>query len=277
MVACNMSTSVISTEFAPTPRLDPAASIRRLSLIGYFVVAAFVFGVGGWTVQTQIAGAVISPGRVVVESSVKKVQHPTGGVVGQLLVREGQHVRADELLIRLDQTQTLAGLDIIREGLDEMMARKARDEAERDGLKAVAYPKELTERIQDPRIGGLLAEEEQLFEARRAAREGEKAQYDEQIEQLAQQSQGTLAEIEGKTKEIYWNGEETKRVRELWSQKLVEFTRMTSVSRDAARLEGERGRLQADLAEIRNKTAEIKLKILQVDADVRGDAGKELA
>jgi HlyD family secretion protein len=272
-----MTANALSTDVALTPRLDPAASIRRLSLIGYGAVAVFVFGVGGWSVQTQIAGAVISPGRVVVESSVKKVQHPTGGVVGQLFVREGQHVKADELLIRLDQTQTLASLDIIREGLDEMMARKARDEAERDGLNAVVYPKELTERIQDPRIERLLAEEEQLFEARRAEREGEKAQYNEQIEQLVQESQGTLAEIEAKTKEIYWNGEEATRVRDLWSRKLVEFTRMTSLSRDAARLEGERGRLQADLAGIRNKTAEIKLKILQVDAEARGDAGKELA
>jgi HlyD family secretion protein len=272
-----MSAKALAIDLAATPRLDATASIRRLTITGYLAVMAFVFGAGGWAVKTQIAGAVISPGRVVVESSVKKIQHPTGGVVGQLLVREGQHVKADDLLVRLDQTQTLAALDIIREGLDEMRARKARDEAERDGLKVVAFPTELTERTQEPRIKRLLAEEEQLFEARRAARDGEKAQYDEQIEQLTQQSQGTLAEIDAKTKEIYWNGEEARGVRDLWSRKLVEFTRMTALSRDAARLEGERGRLQADLAEIRNKTAEIKLKILQVDVDARGEAGKELA
>lgn len=272
-----MSANMLVAKSETTPRIDPSASIRRLTVVGYLVIFVFAFGVGGWAVKTKIAGAVISPGRVVVEFSVKMVQHPTGGVVGQLLVREGQHVKANDLLIRLDQTQTLAGLDIVREGLEEMIARKARDEAERDGLNAVAFPKELTDQAKEPRIARLLAEEEQLFEVRRAARDGEKAQYDEQIEQLAQQSQGSIAEIEAKTKEIYWNGEEMKRVRNLWSRQLVEFTRVTSLSRDAARLEGERGRLQSELAEIRNKTAEIKLKILQIDADARGEAGKDLA
>jgi HlyD family secretion protein len=272
-----MLTNALATNSDIARRIDPTASIKRLTLVGYVFVFVFALGVGGWAVKTEIAGAVISPGRVIVESSVKKVQHPTGGVVGQLLVREGQHVKGDDLLIRLDQTQTLAGLDIVREGLEEMLARKARDEAERDGSKSVDFPKELTDRAKEPRIARLLAEEEQLFEARKAARDGQKAQYDEQIEQLAQQSQGTVAEIDAKTKEIYWNGEETKRVKDLWARQLVEFTRMTSLSREAARLEGERGRLQSELAEIRNKTAEIKLKILQIDVDARGEAAKELA
>jgi HlyD family secretion protein len=272
-----MSANAPTAVARPVPRLDPGASIRQLTLVGYLVVLIFLMGVGGWSVATEIAGAVVAPGRVVVESSVKKVQHPTGGVVGQLLVREGQHVKADELLMRLDQTQTLASLDIVRQGLDEMAARKARDEAERDGLDAVVFPQDLRDRSGDPAIARLLVEEEQLFEARRAARNGEKAQYDEQIEQLAEQGRGIVAGIDAKTKEIYWNGEEMKRVRDLWSRQLVEFTRLTALQRDGARLEGERSRLQSDLAEIRNKTAEIKLKILQIDADVRGEAGKELA
>src|SRR5271169_4819985 len=112
-------------------------------LAGAAISALLVFGVGGWAVATEIAGAVIAQGRVIVESSVKKVQHPTGGVVGELLVREGQHVRAGEVVLRLDQTQTLAGLDVIRQGIDELTARKARDEAERDDLAAVDFPADL--------------------------------------------------------------------------------------------------------------------------------------
>jgi len=269
-------TALLAPEWRPQ-RIDPLSSIRRLAVTGGLAITAFAVILGGWAVETQIAGAVMSAGRVIVESSVKKVQHPTGGVVGQLLVREGQHVKVDELLLRLDQTQTLAALDIIREGLDEMAARRARDEAERDGAKTVAFSDELRRRTGEPRIAHLIAEEEDLFQARLANRNSEKAQYNEQIEQLSEQAKGIEAEIAGKTQEIYWNGEEMRRVRELWSRKLVEFTRLTSLQRDAARLEGERGRLAAELAEIRNKTSEIKLKILQVDTSARSEAGKELA
>ena len=269
-----MSLLIGSTKAAD--RFEPLVSIRRLMWAGAAISALLVFGVGGWAVATEIAGAVIAQGRVIVESSVKKVQHPTGGVVGELLVREGQHVKAGDILLRLDQTQTLAGLDIIRQGIDELTARKARDEAERDGLAKVNFPPELLARRDDPRIERLLADEQKLFETRRTGREGQKAQLNEQIGQFAEESAGTVAEIDAKTTEIYWSKEELKGVQDLWRKKLVEFTRLTALQRDGARLEGERGRLQSDLAGIRNKTAEIKLKILQVDEDSRSDVGKEL-
>jgi HlyD family secretion protein len=260
----------------PARKFDPSVAIRRQMLIGVAVSALLVFGVGGWAWATEIAGAVIAPGRVIVESSVKKVQHPTGGVVGELLVREGQHVKAGEIVMRLDKTQTLANLDIIREGIDELLARKARDEAERDGLAEIAFPPDLLARRDDPRVTRLIADEQALFALRRAGREGQKAQLNEQIGQLAEQSTGTVAEMDAKTKEIYWSQQELKGVDDLWKKKLVEFTRLTALQRDGARLEGERGRLASSLAEIRGKTAEIKLKILQVDQDARSDIGKEL-
>jgi HlyD family secretion protein len=260
----------------PTVRVNPVASIKRLVLVGAAVSAALTLGVGGWAYATEIAGAVIAQGRVIVESSVKKVQHPTGGVVGDLLVREGQHVKAGEILLKLDQTQTLAGLDIIRQSIDELAARKARDEAERDGLKTLAFPDSLAARRDDPRVVRLMADEQALFDSRGAEREGQKSQLKEQIGQLAQQSAGTEAEIEAKTTEIYWSKEELKGVQDLWRKKLIEFNRVTSAQRDNARLEGELGRLQASLAELRGKTAETNLKIMQVDEDAKTEVGKEL-
>ena len=270
-----MSLLIGSTKAAD--RFEPLVSIRRLMWAGAAISALLVFGVGGWAVATEIAGAVIAQGRVIVESSVKKVQHPTGGVVGELLVREGQHVKAGDILLRLDQTQTLAGLDIIRQGIDELTARKARDEAERDGLAKVNFPPELLARRDDPRIERLLADEQKLFETRRTGREGQKAQLNEQIGQLTEETTGTVAEMDAKTKEIYWSKEELKGVQDLWRKNLVEFTKLTALQRESARLEGERGRLESNLAELRSKTAEIKLKILQVDEDSRTELGKELA
>ncbi|MET0430216.1 MAG: biotin/lipoyl-binding protein, partial [Microvirga sp.] len=116
----------------PEPVDVTARSIRAHLLLGIGLSLALVLGIGGWASVTQIAGAVIAPGQVVVETDVKKVQHPTGGVVGALYVQDGSHVKAGDVLVRLDETQTRANLDIVLKALDELTVRRARDEAERD-------------------------------------------------------------------------------------------------------------------------------------------------
>ena len=269
--------SVMIGSSRPVSKFDPVRSIRRLTLAGVAVSALLIFGVGGWAATTEIAGAVIAQGRVIVESSVKKVQHPTGGVVGELMVKEGQHVKAGDVVLRLDQTQTLAGLEVIRQAIDELTARKARDEAEVNGLSTIEFPPELLARRDDPKVARLLSDEQALFQIRRTGRDGQKAQLNEQIGQLNEETTGTVAEMDAKTKEIYWSKEELKGVQDLWRKNLVEFTKLTALQRESARLEGERGRLESNLAELRSKTAEIKLKILQVDEDARTELGKELA
>ena len=206
------------------------------------VSALLIFGVGGWAATTEVAGAVIAQGRVIVESSVKKVQHPTGGVVGELMVREGQHVKAGDVVLRLDQTQTRAGLDVIRQAIDEMTARKARDEAEVNGLAEIEFPPDLLARRDDPKVARLLTDEQALFQIRRTGRDGQKAQLNEQIGQLAEETAGTVAEMDAKTKEIYWSKEELKGVQDLWRKNLVEFTKLTAL---AARERAARGRARA--------------------------------
>ena len=114
-------------------------SIRRHLLGGAVIAFLLTVGVGGWAATTELSGAVIAPGSIVVDSNVKKVQHLTGGIVGELLVRDGQRVRAGEVVLRLDETITRANLAIVTKGLDEMTARQARlaserDRAERDRL-----------------------------------------------------------------------------------------------------------------------------------------------
>ena len=269
--------SVMIGPSKPVSKFDPVRSIRQLTLAGVAVSALLIFGVGGWAATTEVAGAVIAQGRVIVESSVKKVQHPTGGVVGELMVKEGQHVKSGDVVLRLDQTQTMAALEVIRQAIDELTARKARDEAEVNGLAAIEFPPDLLARRDDPKVARLISDEEALFQIRRTGRDGQKAQLNEQIGQLTEETNGTVAEMDAKTKEIYWSKEELKGVQDLWRKNLVEFTKLTALQRESARLEGERGRLESNLAELRSKTAEIKLKILQVDEDARTELGKELA
>src|SRR5258707_10015927 len=127
-------------------------SIRRHLLVGSAAALVLLGGVGGWATTTELSGAVIAPGQLVVDSNVKKVQHPTGGVVGELRVRDGDRVKEGDVVVRLDETQARAGLAILTKALDELLARQARGEAERDGNDKVDFPADLLARISDAEV-----------------------------------------------------------------------------------------------------------------------------
>ncbi|WP_422002754.1 HlyD family type I secretion periplasmic adaptor subunit [Reyranella sp.] len=252
-------------------------SLKLHLLVGTVAVAVLLGITFGWGTLTEISGAVIAPGKLVVDSNVKKVQHPTGGVVGDLMVKDGDKVKKGDVVVRLDDTQARTSLAIVTKALDEMEARQARLEAERDGADRVTFPADLLARSGEPDVAQIMKSEQRLFELRRAAREGQKAQFAEQIDQLKQQIAGNQEQIAAKTKEIDWNQQELGGVRGLWKDKLVPFSRVTTLERDSARLHGERGALTAAIAQARGRISEIELKILQIDEDLRTETGKELA
>jgi HlyD family secretion protein len=252
-------------------------SLIRHLLLGSAAVAVLMFIVFGWGTLTEISGAVIAPGKMVVDSNVKKVQHPTGGVVGDLRVKDGDRVKKGDIVVRLDETQARTSLAIVTKALDEMEGRQARLEAERDGADKVTFPADFVARKDEPEVAQAMASEQRLFELRRSAREGQRAQLLEQIDQLKQQIAGNDEQVAAKTKEIDWNSQELGGVRGLWKDKLVPFSRVTTLERDNARLHGERGALTASIAQAKGRIAEIQLKILQIDEDLRTEVGKELA
>jgi HlyD family secretion protein len=249
----------------------------RFHLLAATAAAALLIGaVGGWAATTELSGAVIASGSLVVESSLKKVQHPTGGVVGELLVQDGSQVRTGDLLLRLDKTVVQSNLDTVTKALIELAARRARLEAERDGADEIAYPKELTN-ADDPETVHVLAGERKLFEFRRSAQAGQKSQLRERIAQLNEEIRGQTDQAAAKRQEITLVNRELEGVRELFEKKLISINRLTALERDAARLEGERAQLVAAIAQSKGKIAEIELQIIQIDQNVRSDAAKELA
>lgn len=252
-------------------------SIQSHLIAGTAAVVLLVAGMGGWAYTTEISGAVIAPGVLVVDSNVKKVQHPTGGVVRELLVDNGDHVIAGQVLVRLDETQAQASLAILTKRLDELMARQAREEAERDGANEIAFPAEMINRRSEPDVAKLIAGQERLFEIRRHAREGQRAQLTERIEQLKQEIAGLLAQETAKVSESDWIRKELEGVMTLWQKNLIQFTRVVSLQRDVARVDGERAELVSSVAQAKNKIAEIELQILQIDQDLRAEVGKDLA
>jgi HlyD family secretion protein len=258
------------------PDFDPLRSIRLNLLVGATAAIALFGGIGGWAATTDFAGAVLAPGEVVVESNLKQVQHPKGGVVGELLVRDGQRVRAGEIVVRLDATVTRADLAVVTHQLDEFAARQARLKAEREGAAAIVFPAELTARAAEPAIATLLAEERHLFDLRRNALEGQRAQLRERVAQVAEEISGLAVQIKAKEATARLIEDELSGVRVLWQKQLIPIQRLKVLERDAAQLGGERGQLIAAAAQAKGRASEFELQIFQLDQDLRSEAAAEL-
>jgi HlyD family secretion protein len=251
-------------------------TLRRSAFAGIGLIALFGGTIGLWAATSSLSGAVVAPGHFVVDTNVKKVQHPTGGIVGELRVREGDRVKEGDLLIRLDETVTRANLQVITKQLDELSARRIRLEAERDGRPTLAIPEELQSRLADPAVKALVEGERTLFEARRTAREGQKSQLKKRISQLQDEITGLKAQQEAKARETAIIANEPKGVRELYAKNLVQLTRLSALEREAANLEGQRGQLMAAVAQAEGRIAEISLQIIQIDEDMRAEVMREL-
>lgn len=251
-------------------------SIRRHLAAGAIGVAALCLGIGGWAAATEFSGAVVAPGLLVVESDVKKVQHPAGGIVSELKVKDGDRVRAGDVLLRLDETVLQANLAIVAKAYDEALARSARLEAERDGRNAIAFPSDLTARKDEMRLSALMDAEARQFELRRAGRQGQISQLGERVGQLTEQVNGLTEQLAAKQRELDLIARELEGVRELWAKKLVAVQRVTALERDLARTSGEKGALMSSIAQTQGRITETRLQILQVDQDLRAEVGKEL-
>ena len=251
-------------------------SIRLHLIIGLAVVIVLAGGFGGWASTVQISGALIAPGAVVVDSNVKKVQHPTGGVVGEVRVRDGDTVKAGDVVVRLDDTVTKASLAIVVKTLNGLYARAARLEAEQRGDSKLTFPPQLTDRASDPEVQNVMLSETKLFEVRVHGRAGQKAQLRERVLQLNEEIGGLSAQEKAKDQEIALIEKELVGVRSLFEQRLVQLTRLTTLERDAARLNGERAQYIASRAQAKGKITETELQIIQVDKDMVSEVSKDL-
>jgi HlyD family secretion protein len=232
-------------------------SIRVHLIVGLVVVLVLAGGFGGWASTMQISGALIAPGAVVVDSNVKKVQHPTGGVVGEVRVRDGDLVKAGDIVVRLDETVVKASLAIVVKTLNGLWAT-------------------LTDRADDPDVRDVMASESKLFEVRVYGRTGQKAQLRERITQLNEEIAGLTAQEQAKDKEIALVEKELVGVRQLYDQHLVQLSRLTTLERDQARLSGERAQYISSRAQAKGKITETELQIIQVDKDMVSEVSKDL-
>lgn len=265
----------------PSPALPgppPRVSLRTgpYVLMGSMIVAAMLGGLGLWSAVTPLSGAVIAPGVVTVYSKRKTIQHLEGGIVDQILVRDGDHVDDGQLLIRLADIRARANLAVVSSRLDVLRAREARLRTERDGHRGVAFPDGLMARRGEPSVTEILASEVELFAARRTALEGEVQILEQRIAQLEQQILGLDAQQQANGAQIRLIEEELTGLRSLHEKGYVSKTRILELERRQEELKGERGQHIAEIARARTAIGEAQLQIIQVQNDFREEVATHL-
>src|SRR5690606_23503764 len=249
--------------------------LGRRVLAGSVMGLILLAGVGGWAATAQLTGAVIASGVVAVDQNLKSIQHRDGGIVSDIAVREGDVVKAGQVLIRLEDAQTKAELSIVRSQLIELAARKARLLAERDALEGIEFPATLD--LDHPDTAFTVNGERRLFDGNRTNRESQKQQLELGIEQIGEEIKGLEAQRTSKDDEIALLEIEHKKVKSLADKGLVEGTRVYVSDRDKARLMGERGEINAAIARAKTRMSEIRLQIISIDENARTEAQRELS
>ena len=254
-----------------------AWSTRRPIWTGVLTVILLIAFFGGWGMMTTISGAVVAPGVVQVEQNRQIVQHPDGGVVAEIAVQEAQTVQSGELLIRLDGTQIKASLAIVEGQLFDAMARKSRLEAERDDLTELAFPAELTDLAKSrPDVAEQIEGQKRLFVARLETQSAQIDQLGKRLDQIASQGQGIAAQMAAVSDQIALLQPEIADQQTLLDKGLAQSARIMDLKREVARLDGNRGELQSNLAQSEGKATETKLQILQIKSARREDANTQL-
>lgn len=264
---------MMSSGEKPAPPASADDGLARRVGWGLVAVLLVVVGAGGWAAMAQLAGAVIAPGLVVIDSNIKKVQHPTGGVIGELRAKNGDRVKAGEVVARLDDTQTRANLGAVVSQLVELTGRKVRLAAEFAGEQP-DFPATFAGAEAD--WMRIRAGEQRLFEARAGQREAQKSQLRERIGQLRQEISGLETQYKAKSEELVLIAAEMSRISPLHKEKYIPETRILTMQRDKTRVSGEHGQLAAQIARARGQIAEIEMQILTIEQTFRSDAQKEL-
>jgi HlyD family secretion protein len=258
------------------PPAHYAASLSRHFWVGLAAILVFFGGLMIWALFGSYAGAVIAPGRLVVESNLQQIQHPTGGVVAAITVKDGDRVAPGDILIRLDDSVTRSNLAIVTGQIDQMAARAGRLRAEQFGHDTITVSSLLAGRINDPAVKDAIGAEMRLLSARNEAARSQKLQLRERIDQTREEIAGLEAQIAAKTEESSIIKPELDSIRKLYAKNLVQVTKVNALQREAVQLDGAIGQLRAAVAQARGQIAEMEQQILSVDATRVADAMREL-
>lgn len=224
----------------------------------------------------SISGAVVTSGTVSVENSYKTIQHLDGGIVSKILIKSGDLVKEGDVLVRLDDTQVRSQLGVVKGRLSDALIQSARLEAERDDKTNFTIPSGIAHDLGDPQIARMLDAQRTLFAARRTARLGEKSVLGQRVAQLTNDLAGAEHQLSARTRELEITARELKGVLPLFEKGFLNQQRLGPLQRDAARLEGEVGRLQGEAMKAKAGLFESELKLAQNEKDFQSAVAEEL-
>lgn len=248
-------------------------SARRPVILGLIGLLVLVGGFGSWAVFTNISGAIIASGQIEVDRNRQVVQHPNGGVVSQILVDEGDGVKAGDVLVRLDPTQPRSELTKVESQLFELMSRRARLEAERDGANTVSFDPEVLHAAEGrPELLDLIQGQQRLFDARSVSLEKEVEQLGLKRSQISSQIRGITAQQDAIVTQLSLIEQELESQQSLLDRGLAQASRVLNLQREEARLRGTVGELTANAAQAKERITEIDLEILKLDTRRREEA-----
>jgi membrane fusion protein, epimerase transport system len=263
--------------YDPTQKMSlPNDSARGAIIVGVAVLAVFFLGFGGWAAYAPLNGAVIAPAVVKVEGNRKTIQHLDGGIVKELLVREGDRVKPGQIVLILEDMQARAGADVLAQQYDALRAQEARLVAERDGDEGITFSDELLERRNDPNVAKLLATEGRQFNVRRTGLEGQIAVLRQRIEQLREQVRGSEAQQIAGNESLAIITAELKDQNLLLEKGLTQRPRVLELERTAAGLRGQQGDTTAAIARASQAVTEIELQIMQARNDRMTEVARDL-
>ena len=242
-------------------------SARRALVLGFGGVGLLVAGILAWSAFASISGAVIAGGLVEVESGNHAVEHIDGGTVSEILVREGDRVAKDELLLRFSDERLRSEEAILEAQYAELAARRNRLEAEFQSAEAIVWDEKLSSMAAaDPQVQGILDGQVRLFRAREETRAGEVAQLRERIGQAREEIAGLAAQGSSLQDQAMLIGRELATHRELFDKGLTRLDRLMAIERAAKDMEGRSGAVRAAIARARGRIAELEIQILHIDA-----------
>ncbi len=250
--------------------------IRNPVRLGLLVIVLLLGSLGGWSLLTQINGAVIASGTVTVESSRKTVQHADGGIVSEILVKAGDRVEAGQVLARLDGTVDGADLQAISSQLDELLARRARLQAETQNAAQITFPREFAIRQSERALRDTLKRQQALFLAQRDARDGQTGLLRQRILRFEQEIAGLEAQRIEEERQLELLEKELSGLRDLHKKGYARLTRILALERVQAEVASTIAGRDAQIARAQNGIEEVRLQIIQSDREAQETQVKDL-
>lgn len=258
------------------PVIVPQARLRRRTRRAFLTMGALLLGLLFMALVVQVSGAVVAQGALGAESQVKTISHPTGGTLGELLVRDGSRVRQGDVLLRFDNAVSQAGAELSGASVDELRARRARLEAEREGLGSIRFPREL-QVSSTPAAQAAMEREQRMFSLKRSERTGQVALLRDRENQYLAQIQSYQVQIGAIRDQEALIRPELQGLRDLYAKQLVTINRLNQLERTAVSLAGEAAALEANIAQARSGISEVRQQMLGIAQTARADAGSELS